>query len=61
VFSYELLGGVRLGFLVVSPLRIACESLQLLGAEARARPGQGVVPDHISYTRASGVVVAVEN
>jgi hypothetical protein len=35
----ELLGGVRLGFLVVSPFRIANEFLLLLGAEAEPIPG----------------------
>jgi hypothetical protein len=44
---YELLCGVRLGFLVVSPFRIACEFLHLLGAEAEAHPGYGMVPDDI--------------
>jgi hypothetical protein len=39
VFSCELLGGVCLGFLVVSPIQIAGEFLQPLGAEAKARPG----------------------
>jgi hypothetical protein len=39
-FSHELLGGVRLGFLVLSSTTIACELLQLLGAQAKARPGK---------------------
>jgi hypothetical protein len=44
---YELLGGLRLGCLVVSPFRTACQFLRLLGAEAEAHPRYRLVPDHI--------------
>jgi NhaP-type Na+/H+ or K+/H+ antiporter len=47
-FVYELLGGVRLGFLVGFPFRMARQFLRLFEAEAEVHPaGYGVVTDHI--------------
>jgi hypothetical protein len=39
VFWHELLGGLRTGFLVVSPLRIACVFLHMSEAEALSEYG----------------------
>jgi hypothetical protein len=40
---YKLLGGVRLGFLAVSPFRIACKFIRLLGVDAKVPCGYSVI------------------
>jgi hypothetical protein len=47
VFSRELLGRLRTGFLVVSPERIACEFFT--GSEAEAQSKYGVVTEWFIY------------